>query len=146
MAKCHLARVCTIVLLTVKNRQQTKYLREQLQVYICTSNSRIKMNEIWQVIVYDWSWSTPTVKSHVLGKRLCKSNAVTITQELTDSNCITINVTASKALVSHVEERKQLPLLHSWAQLLPLLRLHRQTGMLNREHRDITAEESKLIT
>lgn len=66
------------------------------------------------------STDTLTVETHVLGETLAKSDVVALLDEVAGSKGILVGVTASKALVGHVEEGEVALLLHDIADLAPL--------------------------
>lgn len=52
-----------------------------------------------------------TVETHVLGKGLRQQDVMALLNEVADSPGVTVNVSAGKALIGHVEEHQQVPLL-----------------------------------
>lgn len=52
-----------------------------------------------------------TIQPHVLGKGLGQQDVVALLNEVTHSPSVTIDVSAGKTLIGHVEEREQIPFL-----------------------------------
>lgn len=52
-----------------------------------------------------------TVESHVLGEGLGQNDVVTLFDEVTHGPGVAVDVSAGEALVRHVEEHEQVPLL-----------------------------------
>lgn len=52
-----------------------------------------------------------TIETHVLGKGLRQQDVMALLNEVADSPGVTVNVSAGKALIGHVEEHEQVPLL-----------------------------------
>lgn len=50
-----------------------------------------------------------TIETHVLGKGLRQQDVMALLNEVADSPRVTVNVSAGKALIGHVEEHKQVP-------------------------------------
>src|SRR5437762_4581146 len=58
---------------------------------------------------------------HILSERLRKTNIVAFTDEVTKSKGVLVSITASKALIRHIEEGEVLSSLHGIRYLPPLL-------------------------
>lgn len=52
-----------------------------------------------------------TIKAHVLGEGLGQHDIVALFNEVAHRPGITINISTSEALIGHVEEHEQIPLL-----------------------------------
>merc|ERR1719305_82107 len=62
------------------------------------------------------------VEAHVLRKALSQEDGMTLVNKEAEGSSIAIHVSAGKALVGHVEEGQEVPLLDNSAHLLPLLK------------------------
>lgn len=58
----------------------------------------------------EWE-SLLTIETHVLGKGLRQQDVMALLDEVADGPGVTVNVSAGKALIGHVEEHEQVPLL-----------------------------------
>ena len=61
------------------------------------------------------------VQPHVFGEALRKQHCVALVHKEAEGSGVLVNVAAGKALVGHVEEGEQVPLLDDGGHLLPLL-------------------------
>lgn len=52
-----------------------------------------------------------TIETHVLGKGLRQQDVMALLNEVANSPGVTVNVSARKALIGHVEEHEQVSLL-----------------------------------